>query len=69
VAIASATPSPEPVPDYRASRIMEPLEPDGRERQRAHARCLQQVFHEKYGVLAFGSIEAALAHCATFLTG
>ncbi len=58
----------EAEPDYRSSRIMEPLTPDGRENQRAHARCLQQVFHEDYGILAYGSIEEALAHCATFLT-
>jgi hypothetical protein len=48
---------------------MEPSTPDGQESQRAHARCLNAVLHKDYGILAYGSLEAALAHCATYLTG
>jgi hypothetical protein len=50
--------------DYRAGRIMEPSVPDGRERERAHARCIagleadpgQVAYCEKYYGLESGYV-------------
>lgn len=64
---AQEAPRPAPVPDYRQGRIMEPLEPDGHERERAYARCEQASHTNDYGVVAYGSWEAAERRCQEYL--
>jgi hypothetical protein len=48
---------------------MEPAEPDGKEAERAYARCERAIHTNDYGLLTYGSWVLAEAACQVYLTG
>lgn len=61
--------APAPEVDYRAELEKYRDRGDAADLHRAYLRCVQQVEHELYGEVAYGSLDEALEHCSATYPG